>query len=166
MRLNYYFRGRWTKTRWGRRALWWIREVEFYWLTRRGQTVTPYLFFRMVRRRQCRESVTWETYVRRDPCSYCGRYNGRMTIEHVTPLGRGGRDVTANKAAACWQCNQERGSRPLFHFLFLREQRRLRCAKPTHTARKIEAQFKTRLKWTTLGEIARWHDPTRRHPHA
>jgi len=37
-------------------------------------------------------------------CCYCGE-PGRMTIEHITPFARGGRNKAGNIAPACLKCN-------------------------------------------------------------
>jgi hypothetical protein len=49
-------------------------------------------------------------------CCYCGRplldgdnEDASPTIEHVTPLSRGGRYKRLNKRIACKRCNREKG---------------------------------------------------------
>jgi 5-methylcytosine-specific restriction endonuclease McrA len=52
-------------------------------------------------------------------CYYCGRQmNGRpgdhrnpagATLDHLTPLSRGGTDDETNLVASCWRCNQQKG---------------------------------------------------------
>ena len=45
------------------------------------------------------------------PCCWCGRplKFSEATLEHVTPLGLGGRDHPDNWDIACWRCNQREG---------------------------------------------------------
>lgn len=44
-------------------------------------------------------------------CVYCGERNGKMTIDHIIPLSRGGRSDFENCVTACHQCNQRKGNR-------------------------------------------------------
>lgn len=45
-------------------------------------------------------------------CQYCGsKDRGSLTIDHVLPRSRGGRDSWTNVVAACWSCNNKKGSR-------------------------------------------------------
>lgn len=43
-------------------------------------------------------------------CQYCGVAD-RLTIDHVMPKSRGGRDTWENLAAACVPCNNKKGNR-------------------------------------------------------
>ena len=44
-------------------------------------------------------------------CQYCGISKIPLTIDHVTPKGRGGIDSWENLVAACKPCNQKKGDR-------------------------------------------------------
>jgi len=44
-------------------------------------------------------------------CQYCGISKIPLTIDHVTPKGRGGIDSWGNLVAACKPCNQKKGDR-------------------------------------------------------
>jgi len=46
-------------------------------------------------------------------CVYCGELHElhNLTIDHVRPKCKGGRDVTTNVVPSCRRCNQEKGSR-------------------------------------------------------
>ena len=50
-------------------------------------------------------------------CIYCDKHASKveLTIEHLLPVSRGGKDTYANLAAACSGCNNKRGnsSKPL-----------------------------------------------------
>ena len=56
--------------------------------------------------------LTRKNVMRRDgqQCQYCG-CRDRLTIDHVVPKSRGGRDVWENLVAACVPCNNRKGSR-------------------------------------------------------
>ena len=43
-------------------------------------------------------------------CQYCGVDDAKMTIDHVFPKSRGGRDTWENLAAACIKCNNKKGN--------------------------------------------------------
>ena len=46
-------------------------------------------------------------------CVYCGENyeEHELTLDHVTPLCRGGETLTNNIVCACKKCNQDKGSR-------------------------------------------------------
>lgn len=44
-------------------------------------------------------------------CQYCNKKAPDMTIDHVIPRSRGGRDTWENLVAACVKCNNKKGSR-------------------------------------------------------
>ncbi len=52
-------------------------------------------------------------------CAYCGRKAGvggelstqELTVDHVTPLSRGGKSTWLNTVCACRRCNMRKGSR-------------------------------------------------------
>ena len=44
-------------------------------------------------------------------CMYCGTREGRMTVDHILPRLRGGRDVWENLICACHPCNNQKGNR-------------------------------------------------------
>lgn len=44
-------------------------------------------------------------------CGYCGKTG--LTVDHVLPRSRGGRDTWKNTVAACGACNQRKGDRTL-----------------------------------------------------
>ena len=50
--------------------------------------------------------------LRRDgfQCQYCGRRD-KLTVDHVLPKSRGGRDTWLNLVAACTSCNNRKGNR-------------------------------------------------------
>ncbi len=56
--------------------------------------------------------ISRKNVLRRDRfrCQYCGSRD-RLTIDHVMPKSRGGRDTWENLVAACTPCNNRKGSR-------------------------------------------------------
>lgn len=59
-----------------------------------------------------RVMLTRKNVLRRDRyrCQYCGSRQ-RMTIDHVLPKSRGGKDTWENLVAACVPCNNRKGDR-------------------------------------------------------
>ncbi len=44
-------------------------------------------------------------------CQYCGKKGKKMTIDHVIPKKRGGKDSWDNLVCACPECNTKKGNR-------------------------------------------------------
>jgi len=55
--------------------------------------------------------LTKQNIIRRDhrTCQYCGRTDGRMTVDHIVPKSQGGRDTWENLVCACPACNNRKG---------------------------------------------------------
>ena len=51
----------------------------------------------------------------RGACFYCGQL-GRLTIEHLIPVSRGGRDSIGNYVLACHSCNASKGNRTVMEY--------------------------------------------------
>ncbi len=51
-------------------------------------------------------------------CSYCGRSDVPMTIDHIVPISKGGTHELANVTPACSSHNSSRGAKRLVDFLF------------------------------------------------
>jgi 5-methylcytosine-specific restriction enzyme A len=62
--------------------------------------------------RQLRQSQWWKRRISTGVCEYCRRHVGiaRLTMDHVVPLGRGGRSRRGNVVAACKDCNTRKRS--------------------------------------------------------
>ncbi len=43
-------------------------------------------------------------------CQYCGKTSGKLTIDHVIPRERGGRDLWENLVIACSPCNLKKNN--------------------------------------------------------
>jgi 5-methylcytosine-specific restriction endonuclease McrA len=57
--------------------------------------------------------LTRKNILRRDAykCAYCGRSDLPLTIDHVVPKAKGGRDSWENLVCACTNCNNMKGGR-------------------------------------------------------
>ena len=57
--------------------------------------------------RKLRQSQWWKRRISSGECFYCRRRVGAklLTMDHVVPLGRGGRSARGNVVAACKECN-------------------------------------------------------------
>ncbi len=44
-------------------------------------------------------------------CQYCGTPGGQLTVDHIIPRKRGGKDTWENLVCACVQCNNKKGDR-------------------------------------------------------
>jgi 5-methylcytosine-specific restriction endonuclease McrA len=53
-------------------------------------------------------------------CAYCGSEEN-LTIDHVLPQSRGGKDVTENMICCCHSCNQSKGHTPWEEWYFSQE---------------------------------------------
>lgn len=43
-------------------------------------------------------------------CQYCGSKSGKMTIDHIVPISRGGKDSWENCVTSCHSCNSLKGN--------------------------------------------------------
>lgn len=59
-----------------------------------------------------RVMLTRKNILQRDghECQYCGSGH-RLTVDHIRPKSRGGRDTWKNLVAACVRCNNRKGDR-------------------------------------------------------
>lgn len=62
--------------------------------------------------RELRASAWWKRRIASGVCYYCHRAVGRagLTMDHIVPLGRGGRSTRGNVVAACKACNTRKKS--------------------------------------------------------
>jgi 5-methylcytosine-specific restriction endonuclease McrA len=44
-------------------------------------------------------------------CAYCGKKETNLTIDHILPKARGGKDTWENLVASCVRCNNKKGDR-------------------------------------------------------
>ncbi len=64
------------------------------------------------RARELRESQWWKRKLSAGVCYYCRRQVGSraLTMDHLVPLGRGGRSIRGNVVPACKDCNTRKQS--------------------------------------------------------
>ena len=64
------------------------------------------------RARELRQSPWWKRRIADGVCDYCRRRVGitALTMDHIVPLGRGGRSVRGNVVPACKDCNTRKKS--------------------------------------------------------
>lgn len=64
------------------------------------------------RARELRASAWWKRRIADGVCHYCQRRvgHGALGMDHVVPLGRGGRSVRGNVVPACKDCNTRKQS--------------------------------------------------------
>jgi 5-methylcytosine-specific restriction endonuclease McrA len=107
-----------------------LYAIGLHWKQRRVQLTWP-RFTRLIRARMMEASVRWDRHLRTEPCVYCGKLLAfeKMTVEHVVPKSRGGRDSSLNKVGCCEPCNRKRGSMPLLHYLLERQGHNVRKAR-------------------------------------
>lgn len=57
--------------------------------------------------------LTRKNILKRDKhqCQYCGRKSVPMTIDHIIPKERGGKDTWSNLICCCHACNRKKGNR-------------------------------------------------------
>ena len=62
--------------------------------------------------RELRESQWWKRRVAEGVSYYCRRTVGHanLTMDHIVPMGRGGRSIRGNVAPACKECNTRKQS--------------------------------------------------------
>jgi len=64
--------------------------------------------------RELRESQWWKRRLAKGKCHYCGRTMpaGRLTMDHIVPLARGGKSTKGNLVPACKECNTAKKQLP------------------------------------------------------
>ena len=62
--------------------------------------------------RELRASPWWKRRIAEGVCRYCRRRVGprNLTMDHVVPMGRGGRSTRGNVVPACKDCNSKKRS--------------------------------------------------------
>lgn len=60
--------------------------------------------------RALRKSDWWKAKIAAGVCHYCGRPVGadNLTLDHVIPVGRGGRSTKGNCVPCCKECNNSK----------------------------------------------------------
>ncbi|MGB9702325.1 MAG: HNH endonuclease [Candidatus Kapaibacteriota bacterium] len=57
--------------------------------------------------------LTRKNIMKRDgmQCQYCGKKHIQLTVDHILPKSRGGKDEWENLVTACYECNNKKGNR-------------------------------------------------------
>jgi len=79
-------------------------------------------------------------------CSYCGKQNVPLELEHIVARANGGTDRISNLCLACEPCNRRKGTQDIAVFL----------AKKPDLLEKIQARAETPLKDATAVNSTRW----------
>jgi 5-methylcytosine-specific restriction endonuclease McrA len=79
-------------------------------------------------------------------CTYCGKKDIPLQVEHIHPRARGGTDRISNLCLACEPCNVSKGTRDIKEFL----------ANKPDMLKKVLAQAKVPLKDATAVNATRW----------
>lgn len=68
---------------------------------------------RFISVRRKRILLTRKNIIKRDnhKCQYCGSKEGFVTVDHVLPRDRGGKDTWENLVCACMKCNSRKRNR-------------------------------------------------------
>jgi 5-methylcytosine-specific restriction endonuclease McrA len=75
----------------------------------------------------------------RDKCFYCGvSLNGRGTVDHMTPLRKGGTHWPSNITLACSTCNSDKHGKTAIQFVRWRQLHKLPCTARARKLLKIE----------------------------
>lgn len=53
------------------------------------------------------------SYLRADPCSYCGERGPTVAFDHIEPVASGGGSTFENLTACCARCNSQKADTPL-----------------------------------------------------
>lgn len=60
--------------------------------------------------RELRQSEWWKRRCAKGVCYYCNRHvaANELTMDHIVPIGRGGKSTKGNVAPACKECNTKK----------------------------------------------------------
>ncbi len=79
-------------------------------------------------------------------CTYCGKENIPLQIEHIVPRAKGGSDRVSNLCLACEKCNTAKGTKDLANFL----------KKKPDLLKRILTQAKAPLQDAAAVNTTRW----------
>ena len=79
-------------------------------------------------------------------CTYCGKENIPLQIEHIVPRAKGGSNRVSNLCLACEKCNRAKGTKDIKDFL----------KKKPDLLKKILAQAKAPLRDAAAVNATRW----------
>lgn len=69
--------------------------------------------------RELRQTQWWKQKIAKGICHFCGEKFKpiELTMEHLVPIGRGGRSTKGNCVTACKGCNSKKGSKTTVELL-------------------------------------------------
>jgi 5-methylcytosine-specific restriction endonuclease McrA len=79
-------------------------------------------------------------------CTYCGKENIPLQVEHIVPRAKGGSNRVSNLCLACEKCNTAKGTKDILDWL----------SKKPDLLRKILAQAKAPLRDAAAVNTTRW----------
>ncbi|GCE09036.1 hypothetical protein KDAU_63650 [Dictyobacter aurantiacus] len=79
-------------------------------------------------------------------CSYCGKTDVPLHVEHIRPRAHGGTNRVSNLCLACEKCNTAKGTKDIAAFL----------KKKPDVLQRIQAQAKAPLKDAAAANASRW----------
>ncbi len=92
-----------------------VEKYDYYVRSVRSQFPVPSIvrLIRFVKIPPRRILLTKKNVLKRDnyQCQYCGVKGGDLTIDHIIPRDRGGKDRWENLVACCKKCNARKGNR-------------------------------------------------------
>lgn len=65
-------------------------------------------------------------------CAYCG-FRLKLTLDHVVPVSKGGRDIESNLVPACQSCNSSKGAKDVDEWTMSRSRKRIPTRLTDHT---------------------------------
>ena len=90
--------------------------------------------------------LTRQNIIKRDDCrcQYCGKYSKKITIDHVIPKVKNGKDTWENLVCACVECNFKKGNK-LIHEINMHLFRKPK--KPSYIYQLQRSVNKTNKSW-------------------
>ena len=112
--------------------------------------INRYVKYRMGDGAPTRQNILWRD---QNVCQYCGNYfkTSELTVDHVLPKSKGGKNTWENLVAACVPCNQKKGSKTL-------EQADMRPIRKPHTPRYTILRHVTETQMSDLWKDYLWEN--------
>ncbi|MBF0610575.1 MAG: HNH endonuclease [Magnetococcales bacterium] len=75
--------------------------------------------------RLLKQSTWWKNRLGEGMCHYCGQRfpPASLTMDHITPIARGGRTEKSNCVPACQECNRQKHNLPTLSWKRLLEEK-------------------------------------------
>jgi 5-methylcytosine-specific restriction endonuclease McrA len=56
-------------------------------------------------------------------CAYCGKTGGKIEVDHIVPISKGGSNHLSNLVTACVKCNRQKKDKTIDEFMLWREEK-------------------------------------------